>query len=300
MFLPTLNLLVANLDLPYPLRSTPIASQYKKRTREKGVINERSRLGSRLQCFKCNGIGHIAARCPSRTLFIQADDEKVKDVEEPVYDPNVEKTQDVKAEWEDDPSYLTCNKAISPQVDDFKDFGVPRVNVVRFALAKQRDTDDWRRSVIFQTYTKCGDKTCKVIIDSGSCINEVTFNVVSRLGLKLTPHPNPYKVFWVDTSSIAIKERYVVPLQFLTYKAEIWCDVILMTVRHIILGRHWLYDLDVTLHGQSNSCSFIFEGKKIVLNPLKPKPIDMSKKTEAPKAKGLNIISPKAFEKVTV
>ncbi|XP_023902191.1 uncharacterized protein LOC112014045 [Quercus suber] len=73
-----------------------------------------------------------------------------------------------------------------------------------------------------------------------------------------------------------------------------------MDVRHIILGRPWLYDLDVTLHGQSNSCSFMFEGKKIVLNPLKPKPIDMSKKIEAPKAKGLNIISPKAFERVAV
>ena len=44
----------------------------------------------------------------------------------------------------------------------------------------------------------------------------------------------------------------------------------------------------------------MFEGKKIVLNPLKPKPIDMSKKIEAPKAKGLNIISPKAFERVIV
>ena len=124
----------------------------------------------------------------------------------------------------------------SPHVDDFKDFGVPRVNVVRCALAKQRGTDDWRRSAIFQTYTKCGDKTCKVIIDSGSCINAVSSSVVSRLGLKLTLHPNLYKVFWVDTSSIAIKERCVVPLQFLTYKAEIWCDVIPMDVGHIILG----------------------------------------------------------------
>ena len=66
--------------------------------------------------------------------------------------------------------------------------------MVRCALAEQRDTDDWRRSVIFQTYTKCGDKTCKVIIDSESCINAVSSNVVSHLGLKLTPHPNPYKV----------------------------------------------------------------------------------------------------------
>ena len=37
-----------------------------------------------------------------------------------------------------------------------------------------------------------------------------------------------------------------------------------------------------------------------MLNPLKPKPIDMSKKTEAPKVKSLNIISPKAFERVAI
>ena len=43
----------------------------------------------------------------------------------------------------------------------------------------------------------------------------------------------------------------------------------------------------------------MFEGKKIVLNTLKPKPVDMSKKTKA-KAKGLNIISPKVFERVAI
>ena len=71
-------------------------------------------------------------------------------------------------------------------------------------------------------------------------------------------------------------------------------------VGHIILGRPWLYDLDVTLHGRSNSSSFVFEGKKIVLNPLKAKAIDMSKKKEVAKAKVLNIISSKAFERVAV
>ena len=219
------------------------------------MVNGPSRLGSRLQCFKCNGFGHIATRCPFRTLVIKEDDENVEDVEELVCDPNVEETQDFKAEWEDDPSYLTCIRAISHQVDDFKDFGVTRVNVIRCALAEQRDTDDWRRSAIFQTCAKCGDKTCKVIIDSGSCINAVSSNVVSCIGLKLTPHPNTNKVSWVDTSSIAIKERCVVQLQFLTYKAKTWCDVIPMDEGHIILGRPWIYDLDVTLHGRSNSCS---------------------------------------------
>ena len=44
----------------------------------------------------------------------------------------------------------------------------------------------------------------------------------------------------------------------------------------------------------------MFEGKKIILNPLKPKPLDMSKKKKVPRAKGLNIISPKEFERVAV
>ena len=78
------------------------------------MVNKPSRLGFRLQCFKCNGVGHIAARCPSRALVIQEDDEKIEDVEKLVYDPNVEETQDVEAEWEDDLSYLTCIRVISP------------------------------------------------------------------------------------------------------------------------------------------------------------------------------------------
>jgi hypothetical protein len=71
-----------------------------------------------------------------------------------------------------------------------------------------------------------------------------------------------------------------------------------MDVEHIILGRPWLYDLDVTLHGRSNSCSFVFEGKKIKLTPLQPKLVEMSKKKEVTTKNGLNIISPNAFESV--
>ena len=100
------------------------------------MVNEPSRLGSHLQCFKCNGVRHFATKCPSRTLVIQEEDGKVENVEELVYDPNVKEIQEVEAEWEDDPSYLACVRAISPPVDDFKDiFDVPRVNVVRCTLA---------------------------------------------------------------------------------------------------------------------------------------------------------------------
>ena len=83
-------------------------------------------------------------------------------------------------------------------------------------------------------------------------------------------------------------------------KDEIWCDVTPMDVWHIILGRPRLYNLDVNLYGRTNSFSFVFKSKKIMLTPLKPKPIDMSKNKDVTKVKGLNIISPKVFERVVI
>lgn len=62
-------------------------------------------------------------------------------------------------------------------------------------------------------------------------------------------------------------------IQFLEYKNRIWCDVIRMNVGYVILGRPWLFDLDVTIHGQSNLCSFVFNRKKIHLNHLAPKSV---------------------------
>ena len=161
-----------------------------------------------------------------------------------------------------------------------------------------KESEDWRRSNIFHTYVKCGSTNCKVIIDSGSCINAVSSSLVTHLGVKLIPHPNPYKVSWVDTSSIDIKERCLLPIQFMSYKDEIWCDVIPMDVGHVILGRPWLYDLDVTIYGRTNSCSFTFKGKKIKLNPLQPRHITEGKKREESKGKGLHIISPKVTERL--
>jgi hypothetical protein len=282
-----------------PPKANPTSAPLGKDDKGKGIVSEPTKPGSRLQCFKCNGFGHVASKCPSKTLLIQEEDGKEDNMEELVYDPNLEGIQDDGEEWEDEPSYLGCIRAISPHTVIFEDHpDVPRVNVVRCALAQPRDNTDWRRCAIFQTYTKCGDKTCRVIIDSGSCINAVSSTLVSRLGLKLVPHPNPYKVSWVDTTSIPIKERCLVSIQFLTYKDDIWCDMLPMDVGHIILGRPWLYDLDVTLHGRSNSCSFVFEGKKIKLTPLQPKPIEVNKKREVMAPKGLNIISHKAFERV--
>lgn len=76
-----------------------------------------------------------------------------------------------------------------------------------------------------------------------------------------------------------------------------------MDVGHIILGRTWLYDLDVTLYGRPNTCVLEFKGKKIRLVPRTPKDehevkeqVDKIKSIKDNKIKALHIIGSKEFE----
>jgi len=172
-----------------------------------------------------------------------------------------------------------------------------QVSVVRCALAQPQPTTDWRRTAILSTNTLINGKPCKILIDSGSCVNAISRVTIGRAGLQATPHPKPYKVSWIDTTSLSISEHCLVPIQFAGYKEQIWCDVIAMDVGSIILGRPWLYDRDVTLYGKSNSCTFYYEGKKIRINPIEPQTRTTVQKPKAPeKTKSLHLVGAKEFE----
>ena len=60
------------------------------------------------------------------------------------------------------------------------------------------------------------------------------------------------------------------------------------------LGWPWLYDRDVTIYGHPNSCSFVHEGMKIKLNPLRlTQPIPETNQTGTSSSKkALTLISP--------
>ena len=45
-----------------------------------------------------------------------------------------------------------------------------------------------------------------------------------------------------------------------------------MDVGHIILGRPWLFDLDLTIYGRTNQYSFVHNGKRVKIMPTQPKP----------------------------
>jgi len=69
-----------------------------------------------------------------------------------------------------------------------------QLGVVRCTLAQPEQSNDWRRTAIFQTGTKIENKNCKVIVESGSCINVVASKLITTLEMKPVKYANHYKV----------------------------------------------------------------------------------------------------------
>ncbi|GFY90459.1 hypothetical protein Acr_07g0006560 [Actinidia rufa] len=158
-----------------PSKPVPNTAPLLRDGKERGILAESPGMKSTFQCYKCQGFGHKAANCGNRTLFVNSQGQNYErdDIEEQLYEPNLENL---------------------PESDEDCEGGDVTLGVVRCALTQAKEDNDWRRNAIFYTYIKCGEKDCKVIIDSGSCINAVSSSTVSRLGLKSVPHPSHFDV----------------------------------------------------------------------------------------------------------
>ena len=216
---------------------------------------------SRIKCFKCQGRGHVASRCPSRRtltidkyyemeeeekhyIFITKDDEEGRDTSE-----EEEEEGETYAEHANLRS-LVLRKIMLTETND---------------LSEQREN-------LFHTRCKVKDRTCNVIIDSGSCTNVASSEMVHKLGLPTRDHCKPYKLSWLDESKGSrVKKQALVTFSIGNYKEELWCDVIPMSACHLLLGRPWQYDRKVIHEGDSNTYSFLVGKKQIKLMPMSPK-----------------------------
>lgn len=146
--------------------------------------------------------------------------------------------------------------------------------VIRRILARLRKEDkaedDWLRTNIFHTRVEHQGKALNVIIDNGSGMNVASQEIVNKLKLPLEKHPQPYKLSWVDDTSIPVKNRCLVSFSLgKNYRDAVWFDVIPMKACHLLLGRPWLFDRKVQYDGRRNTYSFSFEGRRFTLQPMK-------------------------------
>ena len=73
-----------------------------------------------------------------------------------------------------------------------------------------------------------------------------------------------------------------VEFQIGPYKDTIECDVVPMSVCHMLLGRPWQFDRSAIHNGRANTYQLNWHGKDIILRPMTPQQIvnESCQKTE--------------------
>ncbi|RVW70926.1 Retrovirus-related Pol polyprotein from transposon 297 [Vitis vinifera] len=123
-------------------------------------------------------------------------------------------------------------------------------------VPKVKGEEDWRRTSIFQTRISCQGRLCTMIIDGGSSLNIASQELVEKLNLKTERHPNPFRVAWVNDTSIPVSFRCLVTFLFEEFKHD----------------------------GYENTYALIHNGRKKILCPMKEvPPIKKSDENAQPK-----------------
>ncbi|XP_074278613.1 uncharacterized protein LOC141602205 [Silene latifolia] len=224
----------------------------------KGVVETK---GSSLRrCFKCQGYGHIANECPQKRALTAQELRNIV----PAFVQTEQSTElsDIEEDEEEGVAY------------DVEPLSEEECLVIRNLHVETTPVEAEQREQIFHTRCKVHSKICNLIIDSGSCTNVVSKELVDELKLQTKNHNKPYKLHWLNgDNGIQVRKQALVSLSLGPYNDDIWCDVIPMSACHILLGRPWQFDRKVEHDGRTNIYS-VTKGKTTFnLKPLSPNKI---------------------------
>ncbi|KAL2223912.1 UNVERIFIED_CONTAM: Transposon Ty3-I Gag-Pol polyprotein [Sesamum indicum] len=109
------------------------------------------------------------------------------------------------------------------------------------------------------------------MLEEDNCQRENLFHTRCQVHRK---HHRPYKLQWLnECGELKVTKQVKVFFSIGRYKDEVLCDVVPMKACHILLGRPWQFDRQVTHDGFQNRYSFVLREESITLNPMTPKQI---------------------------
>ncbi|KAK0582232.1 hypothetical protein LWI29_023177 [Acer saccharum] len=227
--------------------SRPTAAAAVTKETPRVASNPYSRPGG-MKCYRCGQPGHRSNECPDRKPmnFVDAEEEEDQNFEE---EENMDEFLEGAKIAEEQGEHVNC--------------------VIQRVMCSTKLEDSTQRNNIFKTRCSIQGKVCDLIVDSGSCENFVSRKLVEHLKLRAEKHPKPYAIGWIQKGPKAsVTEVCKVPVSIAQYyRDEVTCDVVEMDAGHVLLGRPWQFDVDITYRGRDNVCVFNWNGRKIAMVP---------------------------------
>ena len=215
-------------------------------------------------CFKCRKPGHRSHECPRRRAQAAVIGE-VQDSED--------EEKEVESGAESEEQEEEGNDSEDEVAVEFDDEVEGDIGARLFMLSKRANVSTMhlaQRNNLFQFIGAVHGLAIPVTMDCGSSENFISGVLARTLGLKLTPHPSPYRVGWIKKVDVTrVEQQCTVPLNLhADFTQNVVCDVVEMDMCEVILGRPWQYDADITYHGRKNLVKFIKKNRVITLKPL--------------------------------
>jgi hypothetical protein len=80
------------------------------------------------------------------------------------------------------------------------------------------------------------------IVDSGSQKNLISVEVMKRLGLLTTAHPQPYTIRWLHQGrDLRVSRQCRLPYNIKPFTDEVLCDIAPLDVSDVLLGQPYLW-----------------------------------------------------------
>ena len=100
------------------------------------------------------------------------------------------------------------------------------------------------------------------VVDSGIQKNLISAEVVKRLQLSTTPHPQPYNIGWlIQAQGIRITQKCLLPYGIKPFKYEVLCDVAPLEICDVLLGQPYMWKCHVVYESRPRSVIVTLGGK---------------------------------------
>ena len=127
---------------------------------------------------------------------------------------------------------------------------------------------------LFHSQMWVDGKPMHFIVDSGSQKNLISREAIKRLNLKVTRHPQPYSMGWVNEGKdIQIDQQCHLPYSIKPFKDEVICDVAPLDVCDVLLGQPYMYHRHGVYESRPRSVTIKLGEKRYRIPEVCPKQV---------------------------